>query len=91
MTLDADEFIRRFLLHVLPRSFMRIRHYGFLANRHKAQTLRRRSRSDDLRDRERHERLGAQLRPGGARVVGLEQAARRLAGGIEAGSRIPLP
>ncbi len=32
MTLPAVEFIRRFLLHVLPRGFMRIRHYGFLAN-----------------------------------------------------------
>jgi hypothetical protein len=32
MTLDADEFIRRFLLHALPDSFHRIRHYGFLAN-----------------------------------------------------------
>ncbi len=32
MTLDADEFIRRFLLHTLPDSFHRIRHYGFLAN-----------------------------------------------------------
>jgi len=41
MTLDADAFIRRFLLHVLPRGFMRLRHYGFLANRHKARTLRR--------------------------------------------------
>ena len=41
MTLDADEFIRRFLLHVLPRGFMRIRHDGFLANRHKARALRR--------------------------------------------------
>jgi hypothetical protein len=41
MTLDADEFIRRFFLHVLPRGFMRLRHYGFLANRHKAHTLRR--------------------------------------------------
>ena len=41
ITLDADEFIRRFLLHVLPRGFMRLRHYGFLANRHKAQALRR--------------------------------------------------
>jgi hypothetical protein len=41
MRLDADEFIRRFLLHVLPRGFMRIRHYGFLANRHKAHALRR--------------------------------------------------
>jgi hypothetical protein len=41
MTLDAAEFIRRFLLHVLPRGFMRLRHYGFLANRHQARTLRR--------------------------------------------------
>ena len=32
MTLDAGEFIRRFLLHVLPRGFRRIRHFGFLAN-----------------------------------------------------------
>ena len=33
MRLDADEFIRRFLLHVLPRGFTRLRHYGLLANR----------------------------------------------------------
>jgi Putative transposase/Transposase zinc-binding domain len=32
MTLDANEFIRRFLLHVLPSRFRRIRHFGFLAN-----------------------------------------------------------
>jgi hypothetical protein len=32
MTLDADEFIRRFLLHVLPKGFHRIRHYGLLAS-----------------------------------------------------------
>ena len=35
MRLEATEFIRRFLLHVLPRGFMRIRHYGLLANRAK--------------------------------------------------------
>ena len=34
-TLTADEFIRRFLLHVLPNSYMRIRHFGFLANRNR--------------------------------------------------------
>ena len=39
MTLDADEFIRRFLLHVLPDGFHRIRHYGFLANGHRATKL----------------------------------------------------
>jgi hypothetical protein len=32
MTLDAVEFLRRFLLHVLPRGFQRMRHYGFFAN-----------------------------------------------------------
>ena len=35
ITLTADEFIRRFLLHVLPNSYMRIRHFGFLANRNR--------------------------------------------------------
>ena len=35
MTLAADEFQRRFLLHVLPQGFVRIRFFGFLANRHR--------------------------------------------------------
>jgi hypothetical protein len=39
MTLDADEFIRRFLLHVLPDGFQRIRYFGFLANRYRAEKL----------------------------------------------------
>jgi putative transposase len=39
MTLAADEFIRRFLLHALPDGFHRIRHYGFLANRGRADKL----------------------------------------------------
>jgi hypothetical protein len=39
MTLDADEFLRRFLLHVLPASFIRIRYFGLLANHHRAQLL----------------------------------------------------
>ena len=39
MTLDAHEFIRRFLLHVLPEGFQRIRHYGFLANGHRKAKL----------------------------------------------------
>jgi Putative transposase len=41
MTLQAEEFIRRFLLHVLPEGFQRIRYYGFLANRYRAQKLAR--------------------------------------------------
>jgi hypothetical protein len=39
MTLTVEEFIRRFLLHVLPRGFVRIRYYGFLANRFRAAKL----------------------------------------------------
>jgi hypothetical protein len=39
MTLEAEEFIRRFLLHVLPEGFQRIRYYGFLANRYRQQKL----------------------------------------------------
>jgi Putative transposase/Transposase zinc-binding domain len=39
MTLAADEFIRRFLLHVLPPGFQRIRHFGFLANCHRKDKL----------------------------------------------------
>jgi putative transposase/transposase-like zinc-binding protein len=40
MTLDTTEFIRRFLLHVLPNNFRRIRHFGFLANACRAAKLR---------------------------------------------------
>lgn len=39
MTISADEFIRRFLLHVLPCGFMKIRHYGFLSSRGKQKWL----------------------------------------------------
>jgi hypothetical protein len=41
MTLTAEEFIRRFLLHVLPSRFVRIRHYGLLAGRNVATRLER--------------------------------------------------
>lgn len=41
MTLKATEFIRRFLLHVLPPGFQRIRHFGLLANCHRATQLKR--------------------------------------------------
>ena len=41
MALQVNEFIRRFLLHVLPNGFMRIRHFGFLANRSRKQKLDR--------------------------------------------------
>ena len=41
MRLEAQEFIRRFLLHVLPPGLQRIRHYGFLANRYRVVKLAR--------------------------------------------------
>ena len=39
MTLDVDEFIRRFLFHVLPKGFHRIRHYGLFAGSNRADTI----------------------------------------------------
>jgi hypothetical protein len=39
MKLDAIEFIRRFLLHILPSGFVKIRHFGFLANRNRSVRL----------------------------------------------------
>ena len=39
MALSLDEFLRRFLLHLLPKGFVRIRHFGFLASRRRAQLL----------------------------------------------------
>ena len=40
MTLEAEEFIRRFLLHVLPKGFRKIRYFGFLAPRYKKENIR---------------------------------------------------
>jgi len=51
MTLAASEFIRRFLLHVLPQGFHRIRHYGFFANGGRAENL---ARARHLLDLEQH-------------------------------------
>jgi hypothetical protein len=39
LTLHVDEFLRRFLLHALPRGFVRIRHFGFLASRRRGVLL----------------------------------------------------
>ena len=40
MTVSADEFLRRFLVHVLPKGLVRIRHFGFFANRRRGSTPR---------------------------------------------------
>jgi hypothetical protein len=39
MTVSLDKFLRRFLLHLLPKGFVRIRHFGFLANRRRSALL----------------------------------------------------
>ena len=39
MTLSADEFLRRFMQHVLPKGFVKVRHYGLLANRQREEKL----------------------------------------------------
>jgi len=41
MTLDVDEFIRRFLIHALPKGFHRIRHYGLFASANRTETIAR--------------------------------------------------
>lgn len=48
MSISADEFIRRFLLHALPRGFHRIRHYGFLASARRKDHLERARRLLDV-------------------------------------------
>lgn len=50
MALSAEEFMRRFLLHVVPRGFVRIRYYGFLANRFRAKYLQQCRRLLDPHD-----------------------------------------
>jgi len=39
MKLDVDEFIRRFLLHVLPKGFFKVRYYGILSSRYRKQNI----------------------------------------------------
>ena len=71
MTLQATEFIRRFLLHVLPKGLVRIRHFGFLANRCRRQkislcrklldvALPTKPQGSNPRDDSLHDRAGSQ-------------------------------
>jgi hypothetical protein len=58
MTLKTNEFIRRFLIHVLPSGFHRIRHYGLLANARRAENIKRaRALLIDQADREDNEKV----------------------------------
>jgi hypothetical protein len=54
-----DEFIRRFLLHVLPEGLQRIRYYGFLANRHRQQKLARCRQLLAMPQRDQYQQLTA--------------------------------
>ena len=64
MRLAPDAFIRRFLLHVLPDGFHRIRHYGFLANSHRAAKIARcRAAIADLPAAAEHEPTTATTKP----------------------------
>jgi hypothetical protein len=60
MTLDGTEFLRRFLLHILPSGFQRIRHYGFLGNRVRAKKL---ARAKSLLDEEENRKASAEEEP----------------------------
>jgi ribosomal protein L37AE/L43A len=63
MILDAVEFVRRFLMHVLPTGFMRVRHYGLLANRHRQEKLARCRELLDMTVRPQAETPPADLDP----------------------------
>lgn len=57
MTIAVDEFLRRFLMHVLPDRFVRIRYFGYLCNQHRSKNIARAraliGRAEELRFRER--------------------------------------
>jgi hypothetical protein len=88
MTLDAVEFIRRFLLHILPAGFVRIRQFGFLANRARREKLALcrallgapsappRSALADVRDRKTDEKLCPVCRTGHMILIRLPHAER---------------
>ncbi len=93
MSLSAEELLRRFLLHVLPKGFMRIRHFGFLANRCRRHRLAQIRTAIKAKAAETVERTQAEETPdrpcpkcrrGRLRVVG-EIAPKAWAGGYLSG------
>ena len=83
MTLATDEFIRRFLLHVLPRGFHRIRHYGLLAGAARKASLAlgpRAARRSRLRPMTTHRQNRTDFRPPcpccGGRMIVIESFER---------------
>jgi hypothetical protein len=93
MSLSAEELLRRFLLHVLPKGFMRIRHFGFLANACRRRRLRQiraaikakeTEATDPTRTEDAQERPCPKCRRGRLRVVG-EIAPKARPGGHRSG------
>jgi hypothetical protein len=81
MNLEAFEFIRRFLLHILPDGFMKIRHYGILCNRHRKAKLTRCKEllgvnEGELRQEETAETWRAML----LRITGIDLSVCRVCG-----------
>ncbi len=72
MTLSLDEFLRRFLLHLLPKGFVRIRHFGFLANRRRSRYCRYASQHSA----QFHRRSHRNRRPGIGPALALSQVWR---------------
>ena len=78
LPLSLDEFLRRFLLHVLPKGFVRIRHFGFLANRQRAPSCRFASNYSELYSHRRPNQIP--LLPGTESTLALSQMWRPHAG-----------
>ena len=77
MTLAIDEFIRRFLIHVLPTGFHRIRHYGLFANGGRAENLARARELLGVPLKAEHKRRGNRLRSKRARALASMPVLRR--------------
>ena len=94
MTLAAHEFIRRFLLHVLPSGFHRTRHYGFLAGPRRAATidcLRDLIAASDPTARPRPEADASGAAPFAPEPMAATNVARLLASEMPASADRPIP
>ena len=61
MKLDIDEFIRRFLLHILPKGFLKVRYYGIFASRYRSEAI---TRSRQLLELEKQEKIAEAIEDG---------------------------
>jgi hypothetical protein len=82
MTLSTDEFLRRFLRHVLPRGLMRIRHFGFLAHRPRGEHIAR------CRQLVRGQNLSTASAPAEVRPVSVRRICPLCAGAMEIRERL---